>query len=93
MESGAVVNKPTAKSKESIYIFDMDNFVAGTGNFLDKEDPNDSSPNLDASITTPPLTVDYFDEGNLSITRETELMAFLRLIEKLANDIRRLEMQ
>ena len=54
IESGAIVNKPTAKGKESIYIFDMESFVAGTGDFQNKEDPNDSSPDLDVSITMPP---------------------------------------
>ena len=90
-ESGAVVNKPMAKCKESIYIFDIDSLVPGTGDFLDEEDPKESSPDLDASITTSALTGDYFDDGNLSITREPEFMTFLRLIEKLANCIRRLD--
>lgn len=63
VESGAIVNKPTAKGKESIRIFD----VAGTGEFLDEEDPNDSSPELDASITIPPsITGRSFDKGNLT---------------------------
>ena len=66
MESGAVVNKPTAKGKESKYIFDMDNFIAGTGRFSYEEDPHDSSPDLETPITTLPLTGDYFDVGNLS---------------------------
>ena len=92
IESGAIINKPTAKGKESIYIFDMDSFVAGSGDFLDDEDPNDSSPELDASITNPPLlTGGSLNEGNLCANGETEFMAFLRLIEKLTNDIRRLD--
>ena len=92
IESGAIVNKPTAKGKESIYIFNMESFVTGTGDFQDDEDPNDPSPELDVSITTPPsLTGGFLDEGNLNVKGETDFMAFLRLIEKLTNDIRRLD--
>ena len=74
-----------------MYIFDMDSLVPGTGDCLDKKDPKNSSPDLDASITTSPVTGEYFEDGNLSITRETEFMTFVRLIEKLANGIRRLD--
>ena len=37
LESGAVVNKRAAKGKESIYIFDMYSFIAGTGNVWTKK--------------------------------------------------------
>ena len=70
----------------------MESFVTGTGDFQDDEDPNDPSPELDVSIATPPsLTGGFLDEGNLNVNGETDFMAFLRLIEKLTNDIRRLD--
>ena len=81
----------------------MDSFVVGSGEFLDEEDPNDSSRELDASITTPPLLkggslnegnwINWINEGNCinRINRKTEFMAFLRLLEKQTNDIRRLD--
>ena len=79
-----------------MYIFDMDSFVAGTGEFLDEEDSNDSSPDLDASITArPAITGSSFEEDMASYLRLfnyiKEFMEFLKVIEKLTNDRRRLD--
>ena len=70
----------------------MDSFVVGSGEFLDEKDPNDSSPELYASITTHPLlTGGSLNNGYWSLNRENEFMAFPKLIEKLTNDKGRLE--
>ncbi len=91
IKSGAIINKPTNKGRESFFGFDMESLI----NNQASEDDGSVIQEDDRSLSTSPQT-DYSSMlgkkfGN-SENRQTEFMAFLKIFDKLTDDIRRLNL-